>query len=160
MKHGYSPAWLKRHISDLIREGYPRAQAVAIAMNEARNVWRSIHPRAKFPPHLAEKSASRNPRESMSTMIQSAARLSEDFSGHEARSLGKVTVPELPRVAIVIGEVEGVIYNTVRDGKFERYIHKFRAKSRPLLCVSHDGKQLLLIGGHYDFTEAGIVDGA
>jgi hypothetical protein len=95
----------------------------------------------------------------MSTMIQSAARLSEDFSGHEARSLGKVTVPELPRVAIVVGEVEGVIYNTVRDGKFERYIHKFRAKSRPLLCVSHDGKQLLLIGGHYDFTEAGIVDG-
>jgi len=92
-----------------------------------------------------------------SAKVQQAARLFEDFTGHEAGHTRKVlwTVPD---VAAQFGELEGVIYNTVRDGKSERYLHKFKKKSRPLLGVSHDGKQLVVVGGHYQFTEAGIED--
>jgi hypothetical protein len=92
------------------------------------------------------------------SQVNKAAQLYEDFSGHEAEEIGKIDIPVPPKVAACIGEIEGVIYNTVRDGKFERYIHKFKADSRPLFCVSPDGKQLLMIGGSYDFTERGIVD--
>jgi hypothetical protein len=90
--------------------------------------------------------------------VDRAADLYERFTGHDPRELGTVSVPELPRVAAVVGECDGVLYTTVRDGKTERYIHEFAARDRPLLCVSPDGRQILLVGGRYRFTEAGIVD--
>lgn len=89
--------------------------------------------------------------------INQAAILYENFTGHEAEELGHVDF-SIPDVAVVIGEVEGIIYNTVRDGVHERYIHKFKAKSRPMFAVTPDGTQLVLLGGNYDFTERGIVD--
>ena len=63
-----------------------------------------------------------------------------------------------PDVGIKVGEVEGILYNTIRDGRFERYIHEFKKSARPIFIVSHDGKFLGLIGGKFDFTERGIVD--
>jgi hypothetical protein len=90
--------------------------------------------------------------------ISKANRLYHDFTGHEPENLGVIDVPDAPKVGVVIGDVEGIIYNTVRDGVFERYIHKFAAKSRPLFVVTPDGKQLLLVGGKFTFTERGIVD--
>jgi len=90
--------------------------------------------------------------------IDSGAKLYENFTGHEPQDLGDIEIPDAPDVAVLIGEVEGIIYNTVRDGKFERYIHRFKAKARPDFAVSTDGKQLLLLGGRFTFTERGIVD--
>jgi hypothetical protein len=90
--------------------------------------------------------------------IRHAAELYSEFSGHDADEFQMVQKPVIPDVLTVIGELEGVIYSTVRDNEAERYIHKFRAKSRPMLCVGPDGNQLFLIGGSYHFTERGIVD--
>jgi len=90
--------------------------------------------------------------------VNKAARLYEKFSGHEAEVAGKVTVPPLPKVGVAIGSLDGVLYTTVRDGKTEKYIHKFAKRDAPLLVVSPDGKSLHLIGGRYTFTERGIVD--
>lgn len=90
--------------------------------------------------------------------VNKAAKLYSDFTGHDPEDIGSVAIPAAPDVAVCVGEVEGIIYNTVRDGVFERYIHKFKAKSRPLFCVTPDGKQLLMVGGAFDFTERGIVD--
>lgn len=87
-----------------------------------------------------------------------AAELYEQFSGHDADEFEQVEIPDPPAVAAVIGRLEGVIYSTVRDGEEERYIHRFRAKSQPLLCVSPDGRQLLIVQGSYQFTDRGIVD--
>lgn len=92
--------------------------------------------------------------------MSKAAQLYEDFSGHEAEEIGTIDTGPAPRIAVVIGELEAVIYNTVRDGVHERYIHKFKAKARPMFATTPDGKQLLLLGGSYDFTERGIVDDA
>lgn len=50
------------------------------------------------------------------------------------------------------------MYETVRDGKTEHYIHKFKKHARPILGASHDGTQLVLIGGNFTFTDAGITD--
>ena len=90
--------------------------------------------------------------------VEKAADLYERFSGHDPEEIGTVRVHPLPKVAAVIGECDGVLYTTVRDGKTERYIHEFAAKDKPLLCVSPDGRQILFVGGRYRFTEAGIVD--
>lgn len=86
------------------------------------------------------------------------ADLVERFKGHDAEILGKVNLPPIPSHLGVIGELDGVLYTTQRDGVIEKYIHKFAAKDKPLLCVSPDGSSLHLIGGRYTFTERGIVD--
>ena len=90
--------------------------------------------------------------------LRAAARLFESFTGHRAARVKLVPKPAIPDEAALIGKVTGLMYVTRRDGKTEHYIHRFNVKSRPLFAVTHDGKQLLLIGGDYDFTEKGIED--
>ena len=95
---------------------------------------------------------------SASRDVQMAARLYERFSGHEAESLGRIKVKPLPKVGVAIGDVDGILYTTVRDGVTEKYIHKFKPGDKPLFVVSPDGTCIFFVGGHYDFTERGIVD--
>jgi len=90
--------------------------------------------------------------------LEAAADLYERFSGHDAVELGRVKVNPMPRVGVAIGEVDGILYSTVRDGVLEKYIHKFHKTDRPLFVVAPDGKTLFLLGGNYTFTERGIVD--
>lgn len=84
-----------------------------------------------------------------------AARLLEDFSGHRPTRVLKVQ-RKVPRVGLVVGSTDFVGYTTIRDGKQEKYIHRFPRKRRPLLTASSDGKQLEILGGEFQFTEAGI----
>lgn len=90
--------------------------------------------------------------------VRRGADLYERFTGHDAEEIGTIAVPEVSEVGVVIGDVDGILYTTVRDGVREKYIHKFRASDRPLFVVSPDGRQIHLIGGNYSFTERGIVD--
>lgn len=90
--------------------------------------------------------------------VKRAALLRERFTGEDTIPLDVVNVPPLPAVVAVIGECDGVLYTTVRDGRTESYIHEFASKDKPLLCVDPSGRQILLIGGRYVFTNRGIVD--
>jgi hypothetical protein len=91
------------------------------------------------------------------TQIAQAKELFSAFRGDAPEQLTKVRLAA-PKTGLVIGELDGVLYTTVRDGKQEKYIHNFRKKSRPLLIASSDGKSLHVIGGKYAFTDAGIED--
>lgn len=91
-------------------------------------------------------------------LIDKAARLFKAFSGEEPEFLDVVRKPAFPDVLMVIGECDGILYSAVRDGEVKRFIHEFRARSRPTFAVTPDGKQLILLGGAYSFTERGIVD--
>lgn len=90
--------------------------------------------------------------------LRRAAELFEDFTGHRGRVVATVKKPRYPNAVLMVGECDGILYRTVRDGKPEAYIHKFKKGSRPLFCVSPDGKQLFLLGGAFSFTDRGIVD--
>lgn len=90
--------------------------------------------------------------------VNRAVALYTRFTGHEADEGARIRVPAQPRVAVAIGDVDGILYTTIRDGVVEKYIHKFAKKDRPIFAVSPDGKQLLMVGGNYNFTERGIVD--
>jgi len=90
-----------------------------------------------------------------------AAKKFENFTGHEATKLIETNLPAV-KEGLVIGELDLVGYRVKREGveggRLVRYGHRFRKKSRPLLAVSKDGNQLLIVGGRYEFTEAGIED--
>lgn len=89
--------------------------------------------------------------------IADAAKLYTDFTGHSADYYQKVNVPEV-KSALHVGSCDGILYTTIRDGVEESYIHKFKNHARPAFAVSSNGRQLLLIGGKFAFTERGIVD--
>ena len=91
------------------------------------------------------------------TKLDEAGKLLADFSGHKPTEVVRAPVKS-DREGLIFGELQGVLYQTERDGKIEDYVHRFRKKSRPLLAASHDGTQLHIVGGQYEFTEAGIED--
>jgi hypothetical protein len=89
--------------------------------------------------------------------VEKASRLFADVRGEQPGSIIRAPLRN-PKTALVVGELDGVLYTTIRDGKEERYIHEFKANSRPLLAASYDGKTIHIVGGRYEFTERGIVD--
>lgn len=148
--------------------GSKKARDPSSPINRSLAAWDCDVPELLKRKHVSKGVRSRNnpvPPSSRAGMsrevrdqLDQAADLYERFSGHEPEAIGRVRVPPTPRVGVAIGEVDGILYSTVRDGVLEKYIHKFRKSDRPLFVVSPDGKQLFLIGGAYTFTERGIVD--
>jgi hypothetical protein len=59
-----------------------------------------------------------------------------------------------PTTALVIGELDSVIYRT--EGEAKPMFHRFKKNDRPLLLVSSDGRQIYTIKGSYRFTEKGF----
>jgi len=94
---------------------------------------------------------------SSAAQVKDALQLFNDFTGHKGE-IFSVPMPTMPHAALVVGYCDGIMYETVRDGKTEKYLHQFKKNARPLLCASSDGKQLLVLGGAYNFTDRGIVD--
>lgn len=90
--------------------------------------------------------------------IRKGAKLYEAFTGHEAEIIGKTKLPRVPNVLVSVGVIDFIGYTTVRDGVKEKYVHKFKRAAAPRFCVTPDGKQIFLIDGRYEFTEAGIID--
>lgn len=89
--------------------------------------------------------------------IDEAVKLFEDFTGENPENI-EIRKIEIPEIGLEIGTLDGLMYTAIRDGVEEKYIHEFKKNSRPLLAVSYDGKQLIVIGGSYQFTEKGIED--
>ena len=94
---------------------------------------------------------------SKSLKAKNAIALWEDFTGHKADYYQNINV-DWPDVGLQVGDCDGILYSTVRDGVAEQYIHKFKKSARPVLAASHDGASLALIGGKFRFTNRGIVD--
>lgn len=103
-----------------------------------------------------------NPRRKNPEAIDAAAKKLEDFTGREATHVERAPARSAEKTGLVIGELDQIGYQAAREGidggRTARYMHKFRKGSRPLLAVSTDGKQLHVVGGQYEFTEAGIED--
>jgi len=98
-----------------------------------------------------------NPVAPLESQLDEAGRAYSDFTGHTVKGARRLKVRPF-RVGWPIGKLDGVMYSTVRDGKREKYLHRFRSQSRPHLIVSHDGTSLGIVGGRFHVTEAGIED--
>ena len=90
-------------------------------------------------------------------MSEAARRLSE-FVGREIGEFVEVKSNPDYEVGYALGEIPELHYIAERDGETYQFHHKFKARSRPLLIVSFDGKQLMIAGGRYNVTDRGIVD--
>jgi len=98
-----------------------------------------------------------NPVKPLRSQVDEAGRAYTEFSGHPVKGARRVKTRAF-RVGWPLGKLDGVLYSTVRDGKPEKYVHRFASQSRPLLVVSSDGKNLGIVGGRFQVTEAGIED--
>lgn len=89
--------------------------------------------------------------------LRQAVALYESFREKKPRKVATVKV-SVPAVVACMGHVEFIGYRTTHGKKLTLYKHDFAPGSRPLLCVSADGRQLMLLGGRYKWTDRGIVD--
>lgn len=98
----------------------------------------------------------KKPRVTRRELVQ-AARL---YQGFRERDVGKLTrlKVEDPRVAVHIGKVYAIEYETTHGEKGQLYRHNFAAWARPGFLVTPNGRQLLILPGNYSFTARGIVD--
>lgn len=94
------------------------------------------------------------------SQVEKALELYQKFSGHEGDAIAEVELPEIPPVGVVIGQVIGIAYATVRDGQKEKYYHEFQKSAAPLLISTPDGEFVYFLGGDYKFTDKGITDHA
>lgn len=93
----------------------------------------------------------------MKKAIRAAISLYRSFRDKEPTRV-KIVDYEPPEAVAIIGYVEEICYVTSHGKKVVHYSHPFGKGSRPLLCASEDGRQLLLLGGNFEFGEQGIVD--
>jgi hypothetical protein len=182
LKSGYDYMTVRDNIADMVRSGHSAESATAASYAHARKDWFVNFPEGVLPEWMAYPPNRRlrsnyntaghplnvrvNPDRPVkkhkaravehSKEITAAARLYENFTGHKATEGRHVPVRPLPKTGLAFGELVMVGYRSNRDG--ELYQHTFRATSRPLLVASHDGKQVVIVGGRYAFTDRGIVD--
>lgn len=89
--------------------------------------------------------------------IERAAQAFENFSGHSARYVNRIHVPDL-RTVWLLGTLHHIGYTAKRDGHTRTFEHVFSSHARPHLVVSVDGRQLGIVGGRFHVTDAGITD--
>ena len=137
------------HCYELAREDWQVGRVpISVADSPRMPYW------LEAPKYSAKKDAMRKNKR----IPQRAKELFESFTGHEASESMVVEIPPVPSTLVAIGSVIGIIYETRRDNKLEKYIHKFKVRARPLLGISPDGKSAHLIGGSFEFGESGFVD--
>ncbi len=116
----------------------------------------SLHYKETHP--LTKMKRKKNPAGNVTNKkIAKAIRLFEEFSGHTPEYIDKKDLPKID-VGFKIGTLDGLLYTTVRDGRTEKYVHKFKRRARPILVSNFDGSFIALVGGNYKFTDRGIVD--
>lgn len=114
----------------------------------------------KAPGHGKKSRIQRNPAPRIDAFdAHAAAKLYRRFAGKEPDSSAKTKKPAIPDALACIGQVSVIQYIAERDGVVNEYRHPFKARSRPHLCISPDGKLVLMLGGAFTFTEDGFVDG-
>lgn len=64
----------------------------------------------------------------------------------------------IPDQLAVIGHVNALEYDCVRDGQRVKARHVFAPGSRPVFAVGERRGQLFLLGTSFKFTDRGIVD--
>ena len=184
LKLGYSINTIRDNTIALEKRGLMRRRALATALNHARHSYFRRFPQGYLPRRLqypkgngnatdyAPDGSSLDAREMRRSQfapmeirdnpaalqsVRSAVNLQKRFSG-SVKSIEKISIPSIPRAALAVGRLVMVGYESSRDGEPAIYVHRFGKSSRPLLAASHDGKQLLILGGGFRFTERGIVD--
>lgn len=138
---------------------------VISALGELPKGWKLHHVKhgikkvaKKTYPLIKIKRAKKNPvNEIINRKIQKAIENFKEFSGHTPEYINKKDLPKM-EVGFKIGTLDGLLYTTVRDGRTEKYVHKFSRRARPILVSNFDGSFIALIGGNYKFTDRGIVD--
>lgn len=96
------------------------------------------------------------PKSKWHKLKEASARF-EEFSGHQAKFIDERGLKKMD-VGFKIGTIDFIGYTTKRDGRVEKYVHKFKKKCQPILASNYDGKYISVVGGNYHFTDRGIVD--
>ena len=171
IRPGYSRATFNANIAEMMRAGHSRESSIWTAAALARKSYFRANPGGALPVWLAWPKSFRLRKfydehgepvtkhpdlQDNPVSLARAKRLYKGFTGAAARTVRKINLPPPPQTVLAIGKVFGIMYQVAETG--ERFRHEFQGKARPSLLVSDDGRQVILRGGAYTFTNRGFVD--
>lgn len=86
--------------------------------------------------------------------------LFEKFHGRapDPRELERLTLPDGSETwCLAVGQVDAIKYSTPEEpgACYEHFFTK--GDDRPLVCVSADGLQMVIVRGRYRFTDRGFI---
>jgi len=126
-------------------------------VRDVRRSGSAVDPFAVCQATLKKRAYVRNPYETSQGDVDKAYKLYREFR-EQIPKRGRVVEFEMPKVVMIMGNINAIEYDTTRRGKVEKYRHAFAAGSRPLLCADGATGQLFVIEGRYHVTPRGIVD--
>jgi len=87
-------------------------------------------------------------------------RYKEFHWGDEADRVVRKKISKPPRVAVKLGKLVSVAYETHKGGEHATWEHEFGEDGgkRPDLVMDAASKRLHIVGGSYDVTPDGIID--
>lgn len=111
----------------------------------------------------------RNPGEAPQSEVERARKLYKSFHEADALKINKLRVPELAPVWVLWGTLESLSYKPHKPSKRSNIVYEHEmgdygspfkfGKEKPLLLVSADGQQMLIVKGRSRFhvNERGIL---
>jgi hypothetical protein len=93
--------------------------------------------------------------------LKKAVAFYEDFHwGEKVDRVERKKLSRAPKVAVKLGKLDAVTYETRKNGEQALYEHNFGEEggTRPDLVMDADNKKLHIVGGSYDVRPEGIVD--
>ncbi|MGK2953684.1 MAG: hypothetical protein ACSLEZ_15045 [Thiobacillus sp.] len=80
--------------------------------------------------------------------------------GEPAKKLSRRKLSSSPKVAVKLGTLHAVTYETVKNGERALWEHEFGEEGgrKPDLVMDAKNKRLHIVGGDYDVRPEGIVD--
>lgn len=172
---GYSRKTIYANVNEMIAVGHSPNQALAAAHRAARESYFRAHPdgvlpRWIYPPRGTEarhyyrtaagwRKLKANPAVTLDASdVNAGQKLYARFVGRGADRSMLIAKPRLPDALVCIGEISVIQYVAERDGEVAEYRHPFKKRSRPKMCVTPDGKMVLMLGGAWRFTQDGYID--
>ncbi len=98
---------------------------------------------------------------STSQRLDDAVQFYKDFHwGDDVDRVSRVKVGKPPKVAVKLGKLDAITYESVKGGERALYEHQFGEEGgkRPDLVMDAATKKLHIVGGDYDVRPEGIVD--
>jgi hypothetical protein len=90
-------------------------------------------------------------------VARSIVRTGVRFGGEWITARGQLNIL-IPREMAVVGQVNAIEYDCVREGKRLKARHVFAPGSRPAFAVGTGRGELFILGDMSQFTDRGIVD--
>lgn len=142
-----------RKISEPMAELVYKGKTIKrVVLSKAKNAAQLLANKLNGPVKVVLKKANRK------AALSQAETAYENFHGEPPEKIVRRTIDRPDESGYKLGDMIGIAYETVRDGRKRQFFHEFSKPARPEVIVDANGKKAHMLGGAYEVTDRGFID--